>query len=318
MPAEQQSAGGLSESTLDARLDAIDQILLGCIPRSERLAIIATVEEKLRGHCNGPAGQLTPDSRLATSLSGGPLAETMPYPAAARPLPGGLQFSIWKAPERSRLRRSKLAVASGILGIAAGALLFGTPVAYGLAAFLAELLDETIAIIMLVAYAVLIVFASGGAILAGLAALWRLRKRKEVSGKGWALTGLCTGPIPLGLTTLIGIYIGIQTIDLSSYFGSGSETSPPVSAAAVQGTASPYAVPASSVSLPGPLPPVDPGTSVQLASEPPPTAPVPVELLPAPATMPPATAERRPEPVAAPQPEQPGAQAPDSSSGLVE
>jgi len=301
MAAEQRMAGGLAETTLEARLDAIDQLLLGCLPRGERLAIVASLEEKLRSHCVTPS-----DRPLAI---GRPFAETLPFPIPALAHEGGTQPGLWQSAVRLRLRRSRLALVSGILGIAGGALLFGTPLAYGAAALFAEMLDETIAIITLVAYAALILFASGGAILAGIVALWRLRRQKDVGGKGWAITGLCTGPIPLGITSLIALYVGIQTIDLQAWFGSGSDNAP-------------ASAPAAAISLPDPYPPenalpLEPTAPVRLASEPASMSPAPVELLAAPATMPPAAVETRPVPVAAPEPEEPSVHSLESK-GLVE
>jgi len=286
MAAGQRVAGELAETSLESRLDAIDQLLLGCLPRGERLAFVAALEEKLRSHSATPE-----DHSLAV---GRPFAETMPFPIPAHD--AGTQTGLWQSAARLRLRRSRLALFSGILGIAGGALLFGTPLAYGAATLFAEVLDETIAIIALVAYAALILFASAGAILAGIVALWRLRRRKDVGGKGWAITGLCTGPIPLGITSLIALYIGIQTIDLGAWFGSGSA-----------GVPSP---PAEIAKLPEPMPststlPADAASPVRLASDPATVSPAPVELLSAPAAMPPAAVELRPEPVASPQPAEP-------------
>lgn len=303
MAAEQRVAGGLAETTLEARLDAIDQLLLGCLPRAERLEIVASLEGKLRSHCL--------NSSEHPPTNGRPFAETMPFPIPALALEGGSQSGLWHSAARFRLRRSRLALASGILGIAGGALLFGTPLIYGAAMMFAEILDETIAIISLVAYAALILIASGGAILAGVVALWRLRRRKDVGGKGWAITGLCTGPIPLGITSLIALYVGIQTIDLQAWFGAGSDNSPVAASA-----------PAEIAKLPDPFPPtndlpVEPTAPVRLASDPVSASPVPVELLAAPATIPPAAVEHRPQPVASPEPEEPSVHS-LGSKGLVE
>lgn len=303
MAAEQRVAGGLAETTLEARLDAIDQLLLGCLPRGERLAIVASLEEKLRSHCVASSEQPWAVGRS--------LAETLPYPVPALAHNGGTSPGLWQNVGRLRLRRSRLALVSGILGIVGGALLFGTPLIYGAAMMFAELLDETIAIISLVAYAALILIASGGAILAGVVALWRLRRRKDVGGKGWAITGLCTGPIPLGITSLIALYVGIQTIDLQAWFGSGSDNSPVAASA-----------PAEAAKLPDPFPhtndlPLEPTAPVRLASDPVSASPVPVELLAAPATIPPAAVEHRPQAVASPEPEEPSVHS-LGSKGLVE
>jgi len=230
MAAEQGADRGPVETTLESRLDAIDQLLLGCVPRGERLAIVASLEERLRGTWNGSSGGFDSNSRLLDAGSGRAFAGTMPYPLPLHAPRADLLPGTWPNSGPSRLRRSKLALASGILGILGGVLVCGTPIAYGVVAFLAEILDETAAIIALVAYVALILFASAGAIGAGVVALWRLRRRQtEVGGRGWAITGLCTGPIPLGLTCLIALYVGIQVIGTTTFFSAEVTPSPPAS-----------------------------------------------------------------------------------------
>ena len=268
MAAEQGADRGPVETTLESRLDAIDQLLLGCVPRGERLAIVASLEERLRGAWIASAGGFDSNSRPVDAGSGRAFAGTMPYPLPPHAPRGDLLPGTWPNSGPSRLRRSKLALASGILGILGGVLICGTPIAYGVVAMLAELLDETAAIIALVAYVALILFASAGAIGAGIVALWRLRRRQtEVGGRGWAITGLCTGPIPLGLTCLIALYVGIQVIGTTTFFSATVVQSPPASSDPVAG--GPAQPPVLPVSATVPIDPYSaPGTCVSATCAP--------------------------------------------------
>ncbi|MCY2966261.1 MAG: hypothetical protein NT069_21955, partial [Planctomycetota bacterium] len=59
----------------------------------------------------------------------------------------------------------------------------------------------------------MVLLGGGGAMVLGAVALWRLRQRQsEFVGSGWAITGLCTGPIPFGVASIVGIAVGLPML----------------------------------------------------------------------------------------------------------
>src|SRR5204863_1114709 len=105
---------------IEQRLDALDRVLLGLLPRSERLSLVADVEARVR---NGGAAALVADGVAASEL---PLAEVSPG----------------RARRGLRSRRSALALTSGVLGIAALVLLFALPITYLVFASVGEAIGE--------------------------------------------------------------------------------------------------------------------------------------------------------------------------------
>jgi hypothetical protein len=298
MAAGRNVAGGLADAPLESRLDAIDQLLLGCVPRGERQAIVADLEDRLRRAWINSAEIPIADGMAVEALAGRPAAALRPLPLVANEHPEfHQQSSSWPAGVSSRIRRSKLAIASAILGLTAGGLLFASPIAYGVSALLAEMLDETLAIIALCAYVALILSMSTGAIAAGVIALWRLRRQQtEIVGRGWAITGLCTGPIPLGITGLITLFIGLQFLGEMGVSGLGATYAPPAASVPVAGGPV-EPVPAASLPLQAYAAPTEPTSSIPLALEPSPgtlvpTSPVPAEPQMLPATHPAPMPER--------------------------
>jgi hypothetical protein len=170
-----------AQEVFDQRLDAVDRALLGVLPRSERLAIVADIEARLRESGCADAAE-TADAT----------------PAEASAVPAG----------RMPRRRSRLALTSGIVGIVAVAMLVGMPLMYLLVAMLGEVMGEEMAYGLL-ALSILAVACSGAAaVMMGITALVRLGRRRGGVGHGWAITGLCTGPMPalvgmLGMLTFV-------------------------------------------------------------------------------------------------------------------
>jgi hypothetical protein len=167
---------------IDERLDALDQALLGLLPRTDRLAMVAQVESRVRE-----------------------LGEAIPtIPQSVVPAFGGLPSSK---------KSSRLAISSGVLGILALVLLFGIPVTYFLVATVGELLGEIVSMAFLGAH--LLAVTIGGVVAAGLgtAALVTLgRHRGNLAGRGWAIAGLCTGPVAMFLGGSVLIVGGFEML----------------------------------------------------------------------------------------------------------
>lgn len=184
------------QALIDRRLDEIDRTLLGLLPRSERLAIVANVEARVLA--------LGDDVSLTRETS----AETPVTSLAAVGI-------------RTRGRRSRLAFSAGVLGIIAISCLIFSPLLFvGLSIF-AELLGETFTIILFAVLVGLVTLGGGLAVFGGGASLFRLGRRGQSStGMGWAVTGLCTGALPMllgvvGLLAALSEFVPSETVQVS-------------------------------------------------------------------------------------------------------
>ncbi len=161
---------------INSQLDALDRVLLSLLPREERLAIVSQVEAR--------SSQL---ENTGTYVQGDASASTE---SSIRPVMSG-NVRI------RRGKRSRLALASGILGIVAISLLVALPIGYFVVAIFSDVLDEFRLILMLGMHVSAIGVFGTAAFVFGLLALWRLGYRPNARGKAWAITGVCTGPVPM-------------------------------------------------------------------------------------------------------------------------
>ncbi|MFN0021223.1 MAG: hypothetical protein ACKVP0_23490 [Pirellulaceae bacterium] len=167
---------------MEQRLDAIDRALLGILPRRERLAIVTQVETRVR--------ELTDGNTAAESIAASAMEPEVISDAVIRRTTAAVPK-----------RRSRLALSSGILGIIALAMLFAMPITYFLVAFIGEGLGEFISIGLLSIHVLTVAIGGLVALIVGIAGLISLSRRKgRLVGHGWAITGLCTAPLP----TLVG------------------------------------------------------------------------------------------------------------------
>jgi hypothetical protein len=184
-----ETANVATQDAVDQRLDALDRALHGLMPWSERTKFVAEMDARIR------AGRAAP-----------PASDDLP------------------ATRRSPVRRSRLALLSGTLGIVALALLLLIPITYVLAEILGEAVGELFAYGLLGANILAVAMGGTAAVALGIAALVRLSRRHSTQvGHGWAITGLCTGPMPMlvgGLATL--------TVVLPMLIASTVELSPEV------------------------------------------------------------------------------------------
>ena len=281
-----------AEQMIHQRLDAIDRALLGWLPRTERLALVAQVEARAR---ELGAVDASPDASIIGT------ANCLELAAAPAPVVGS-----------ACRRRSGMALTAGILGIVALVLLFATPVSYLLAGFLGEIIGEIGAIALLGIHLGIVILGGLAAVGLGTAALISLKRRRgALGGHAWAITGLCTGPWPLLGGAVVGIILGVElmgsmTMSTSVSDASPSEPVPPPAQASypVPAMYTPVGMPApiaSNPSVPECRPaPVEraPAGPDELLPRPPVPTFVPVE--PRVDEVPPTEPAARPEPPAVP------------------
>lgn len=248
------------QGIIDQRLDQLDRALLGLLPRSERLAIMAQVELQVRNQGDG-------NPRLSMEPATTPVLTTTEERATTRG------------------KRSRMALTAGVLGIVAIVLMLASPVGFVLLSVVSDAFDETFAMMLFVGGIALLATTGALAVTLGITALVRLaRSQSPRLGHGWAITGLCTGPLPMLFGGVGLLMLGSQ---VTGYVSSqpASYVSPPSS---VTVSSSPYASPSggdcngncyvATPPLPPALPPGNWQSSEPYASTPmptPPTAPTP-------------------------------------------
>lgn len=201
------------QQLIEQRLDAIDRALMGLLPRPDRVAAVAQVE--MRIHELAAANPAFAAS-LQAPTQGLPLADSafsslaadapafLPHPQLSGLVPGRWIPSTQK-------RRSRLAVSAGVLGILALALLFATPVTCFTVEILGEVLGDIVAIAFMGAHALAVAVGGVAAVGLAIAALVSLRRHKEhLVGHGWAIAGLCAGPLPILLGCAAVLFVGLQ------------------------------------------------------------------------------------------------------------
>jgi hypothetical protein len=233
-----------AEQMIHQRLDAIDRALLGWLPRTERLALVAQVEA--RAQELGIADAVADGSVVGNSTC-------LELAAAPAPVVGS-----------ACRRRSAMALTAGILGIVALVLLFATPVSYLVAGFLGDVIGEVGAISLLGVHLGILTLGGLAAVALGTAALVQLKRRRgTLGGHAWAITGLCTGPWPLLGGAVVGIILGVElmgsmTMSATVSDASMSEEVPSPAQASYCAPAT-YAPGASGLPSPGCVPPVPMG-----------------------------------------------------------
>lgn len=221
------AAEGLSaaerQALVDRRLDEIDRALLGLLPRAERLALVADVEARVQA-----LGDNVSLAREAPAES----ANTSPTTVATR----------------ARAHRSRLAFTAGVLGIIAVSFLILSPLLLiGLSMF-GELLGETSAIILFALLTAVVACGGSLAVFGGGVSLFRLARRgQSATGTGWAITGLCTGALPM-LLGFVGVISLLMSVMPAEHVQVTWSATTPVGAV-------PYAVPCAAPGAPGcPMP----------------------------------------------------------------
>jgi hypothetical protein len=188
------------QALIDARLDTIDRMLLGRLPRQDRLAIVREVETQIHDLlAERDSETLDREDVLAVLARLDPPEAYLPEEA---PDPSGRPRiqSVASVGPRVQNNRAILARASGILGLSGLALLFLSPIIY----FLSALTESEIILIGVLLLTVLIVFVSGtlGIVLAGVSRLRGI----------WAIVGLATGILCLLASFAGGVFLLLELI----------------------------------------------------------------------------------------------------------
>lgn len=180
----------VSQQTIDGRLDTIDRALLGVMPRTERLEMVSKIEARIRDLLT--AG----DAGVATALQE-PLASAPESLSAARPT----------------RKRSRLALSAGICGLVSIALMFTIPIVYIFVSYFASGLGDTLVLIS-IGVVHLATFAAGAAaVVLGIAGLVKIARRSgRLFGSGWAITGICAGPLPVLAAGVPLLLAGLSTV----------------------------------------------------------------------------------------------------------
>lgn len=329
------------QQLIQQRLDAIDGALLGLLPRHERQAAVAQVETRIRELMTAsfataadspavPEGPTAPDSALTRLATETPAF--VPHPQYFGLAPGGGNLATQK-------KRSRLALAAGVLGILALVLLFGIPVTYFAAELLSEVMGEVAAIALLGAHAVAFALGGAAAVGLGICALVSLKRhREQLAGHGWAISGLCTGALPMLMGGVAALVLGLQfgagqLISVSAVHVAGDPAPPPRAEPDDRPIAVGNFVPPLYNGEPpdfSQLPVQAAGHEVPTATKPPPhveanrvlptpasRGPVPYNAEPSPATEPRPQHERPAVPQSAPQPEPPAEPVPMPESAPV-
>jgi hypothetical protein len=258
MAAAEELSTAERQLVLDRKLDEIDRALLGLLPRSERLAIVADVEARL---------QALGDGAFAASAV-----------AADSPIDAPI-VSASALGTRTVRRRSRLAFSSGVLGIVAAGCLLASPIVLITLSAFGEMLGETFSVLLFGLVAMFITL--GGCLAVGLGAvgLLRLARRgQSATGTGWAITGLCTGSLPmlLGVCGVLSIAASMMPSESVYVTWSASPAGPVPYQVAAQPADYPTATP-----MVGPLPSSPYGTVA-----PPMTGGQPVSQQPLPPALP--------------------------------
>ena len=205
MSTDTTSSSDARQQAIELRLDAIDRALLGLLSRKDRLDLVSQIETKLR---EADATSLSINAELAESSRDRADARDDANKAALLCSQRRGRFAHRRRP------KSRLAVSSGILGIVALALLVALPVVY----FVAVMLDqELLAISLLGDYVVAVTIGGLLAVVLGVTALVILNRREgRLLGHGWAITGLCTGPLPMFVGGLVALVLGAEFLETTS------------------------------------------------------------------------------------------------------
>lgn len=259
-----------TQQLIDQRLDAIDRALLGLLPRGDRLTIVAQLETRLR--------DLAAASPAVEAQQHLPAEDAAPVESALSP---GIAPIIPAGTRLARLKRSRLALSSGILGIVALVALFVFPITFVLVSSFGEMFEEA-AMVLLGTHLATVAVGGTAAVALGIAGLVVLGRRPgRLVGHGWAITGLCTGPLPMFAGGLIALAAGMPLLHTRSVVGYTNVAQNPAN-----GYASPAPVGAQPMTVesvqftPGPYPsapsPLPTGAVPQYAAGPPPVSPPPL------------------------------------------
>ncbi|MFN0054524.1 MAG: hypothetical protein ACKV0T_20300 [Planctomycetales bacterium] len=204
---------GVGHPLVDQRLDLLDRLLIGLVPRRDRLEMVRRSEERIQELL---ADLKTPEPTQEQVLEAlarlEPPEALMTHPAVTKCDQLASPDVVWIATMfgSQPLKRPISRSAKTAFGLSATSitLILISPIMYLLVAATASLTTEVTAIyVLLGGYLVLIAGSSLGGALTALFALWQLRRRRGTHvGYGWATAALLMSLMPLLISSLLGVY----------------------------------------------------------------------------------------------------------------
>lgn len=201
---------------IDCRLELIDRLLYGVVPRAERFEIVRRTQERIEDLL-GELGTTEPSREqvLAVLSRLDPPEALLPNPAdlggvfSAGPGVSGLWGNFPSLP-RPTIKSAKVACG---LGAASLALLLSAPFFYVAIAMFGSALpsSEIVLLTVLGVYLALLLGMSIAACTTSFVAMWKLRRRRGTHGGHlWATAGLVAALFPLGMASLATLYLGMN------------------------------------------------------------------------------------------------------------
>jgi len=204
-----------TQQLIDQRLDAIDRALLGLLPRNERLGLVAQIEAQVRDAAAANPGfenQLPSAADDENNLDG-------PHSGSGTGHGPHLFAAHRGGAAQAGKKRSQLAITAGVLGIVAIGLLFLTPITYAIVGTIGDAVNEIALYAILGGHVGAVALAGVAAVALGIVALIRFRKLGDgFTGHAWAITGLCTGALPMFIGGLIALVAGLQLINVQGSY----------------------------------------------------------------------------------------------------
>jgi hypothetical protein len=267
MATEGTAAETGTQKLLDERLDLLDRALIGLLPRSRRLELVGLVESQVR-ELLATGGSTAVEEALRAAPADGSRLET--------------SGAFGTLPESRLQRRSRMAFSAGIIGLVSIGLLVCLPIAYLGLTIVADAAGEWISSAIMVV--MLAAAASTGtlAVTFGIAGLLKtVRRQSKLTGAGWAVTGLCTGPLPALVGGIPLLLIGLSLLFVHNV--AVSMTVPPPATSYVSAPCTACESPMAVVANPSAIPPNAWTTPPTLPYAPP---PLPMPMTPAVAPYP--------------------------------
>lgn len=203
---------------IECRLDLLDRLLVGVVPRSARLAAVAQAEACLAGKLAELGTDAPTDAQVLQILSQVDPPETTLALTHARCTADGTlnvagvgqMATEWFAPRGRPVSRK--AITACVLGVAALGLMLACPMFFLSMEMLADL-GEPLVYAILGTVLALLALCSAAAIVQSLYAFWSLRRsRGAETGYLWATVGLTLAVVPatasgLVTTAVLGLFL---------------------------------------------------------------------------------------------------------------
>jgi hypothetical protein len=191
------------QALVDARLDTIDRMLMGHLPRRDRLAIVQDVEAQIDEMLDGLGAEgVTREALMAILSRMDPPEAYIPEAGGQQVTPKARQVEVSaRLPDSIRVRpadRYEMSLTSAIVAMISLALSLAT-IAYVVAATYHYFNRKSDLAVLILIFAWFTLTFSGGSAAALLGGInWRRK------GGAWAMTGLVVGSAAV-LVTLLGV-----------------------------------------------------------------------------------------------------------------